>query len=374
MSAFGVAWDTWLFYSVLGFVFCLLTMKWSSIPTGIYFLGGLIYVFAKISKASVFGVSEAEWKNSEYWKEVRIYLIGGQLFLSVLLGVIHEIAFKKKSKSETEQETSKPLILEETSSVNSSQVTDSSKVNTEIKDDSEHQSVKSYSGSNWYLAESKSKRLRQIVFEISEDMIQETKLGSLILAAKYNNLMEKGWATGFFRLDGDRGPFLLVRADEFSEEIRKSKIKLGISFFRMDVGGLFGIYVHVDSEKLRKVRDNPNVYFEIAYGLDESGSVDLMTDFLSKDKLELILADKNDRSSYNIIDTSGGGFKSSVTPLCKYDITISLDENSKKLLNDELNELKKYHSSIPSGRRNFQTSVQQLWNVMPEMDNPILDK
>lgn len=375
MSAFGVAWDTWLFYSVLGFIFCLITMKWSSIPTGIYFVGGLIYVFAKISNASVFDVTEAEWKNSEYWKEVRMYLFGGQLFLSVLLGVIHEIVFKKKGKpSEEQQVTLNPSISGETSSVSPAQVTDSQKVKTEIKDNSEHQPVKIQSGSNWYFAESKSKGLRQIVFDISEDMIQETKLGSLILAAKYNNLMEKGWATGFFRLDGDRGPFLLVRADEFADEIRKSKIKLGISFFRMDAGGLFGIYVHVDSEKLRKVRDNPNVYFEIAYGLDESGSVELMTDFLSKDKLELILADKNDRSSFKSIDISSGGFKSSVTPLCKYDITISLDENSKKLLNDELKELKKYHSSISSGKRNFQASVQQLWNVMPETDNPILDK
>lgn len=240
------------------------------------------------------------------------------------------------------------------------------------EDSTTDKSSESLSGTNWYFAENKSKGLRQIVFDISEDMIKETKFGSLILAAKYRNLMEKGWATGFFRLEGDRGPFLLVRADDFAEEIRKSKIKLGISYFRMDAGGLFGIYVYVDSEKLRKERDNPNVYFEIAYGLDESGSVDLMTDFLNKDQLELILADKNDRSSYNFIDTSSGGFKSSVAPLCKYDITISLDENSKKILNDELKDLKNYHSSVHSGKRNFQASVQQLWNVMPEMDNPIL--
>jgi len=237
-----------------------------------------------------------------------------------------------------------------------------------------HKSSLSLSGSNWYFAENKSKGLRQMIFDISEDMIQETKFGSLILAAKYKNLMEKGWATGFFRLDGDRGPYLLVRADNFVEEIRKSKMKLGISFFRMDSGGLFGIYVHVDSDNLRKERDNPNVYFEIAYGLDESGSVDLMTDFLKNDQLELTLADKNDRSSQSIYDPSGGGFISMTPPLSKYDISISLDENCKKILNDELKELKKYHSSIPSGSRNFQSSVQQLWNIMPETDNPILSK
>ncbi len=233
-------------------------------------------------------------------------------------------------------------------------------------------SYESPANSNWYFSENKSKGLRQIVFDISEDMIQETKFSSLILAAKYKNLIEKGWATGFFRLDGDRGPYLLVRADNFVEEIRKSKIKLGISFFRMDAGGLFGIYVHVDSDKLKKVRDNPNVYFEIAYGLDESGSVDLMTDFLKKDQLELIFADKSNRTQHIIIDQSNSEKVSD--PLCKYDITISLDENCKKILNYELKDLKKYHSSILTGRRNFQTSVQQLWNVMPETDNPILYK
>ncbi|MBK6504534.1 MAG: hypothetical protein IPG02_02435 [Ignavibacteria bacterium] len=131
-------------------------------------------------------------------------------------------------------------------------VTSISPISGKTSSVSHSQETEIQSGSNWYFAENKSKGLRQVVFNISEDLIQETKLGSLILAAKYKNLAEKGWATGFFRLDGDRGPFLLVRADDYVEEIKKSKMKLGISFFRMDAGGLFGIYVHVDSDNLRK--------------------------------------------------------------------------------------------------------------------------
>jgi hypothetical protein len=254
------------------------------------------------------------------------------------------------------------------------QVTSALPISGKVSSNSHSQETEIHSGSNWYFAENKSKGLRQVVFNISEDMIKESELGSLILAAKYKNLTEKGWATGFFRLDGDRGPYLLVRADGYVEEIKKSKMKLGISFFRMGAGGLFGIYVHVDSDNLRKERDNPNVYFEIAYGLDESGSVDLMTDFLKNDQLDLILADKNDRGSQSIYDSSGGGFISMTPPLCKYDIPISLDEDCKRILNEELMDLKEYHSSTPSGRRNFQASVQQLWNIMPETDNPILSK
>lgn len=95
MSAFELAWDTWLFYSILGFVFCLITMKRIPLISGIYLVGGMIYVLTKLTRVK-FGIPELEWKSSEYWKEVRGYLIYGQLFLTVLLAIIFTVRFNKK--------------------------------------------------------------------------------------------------------------------------------------------------------------------------------------------------------------------------------------------------------------------------------------
>ena len=46
-----------------------------------------------------------------------------------------------------------------------------------------------------------------------------------------------------FKLQKNQGPFLLIRADGYSNHISKSNIFLGLSFFRMRTSGIFGVYV-----------------------------------------------------------------------------------------------------------------------------------
>jgi hypothetical protein len=82
MSPFALAWDVWLRYSLLGFIFSLWTWRRKPFISLIYVVGGVIVVFTKFSDPSAFGVTAAEWQGSEYWREVRQYLIIGQLILS----------------------------------------------------------------------------------------------------------------------------------------------------------------------------------------------------------------------------------------------------------------------------------------------------
>ncbi|MBD3342374.1 MAG: hypothetical protein GF353_24955 [Candidatus Lokiarchaeota archaeon] len=243
--------------------------------------------------------------------------------------------------------------------------------NVVIFDNNFDKQISSASEIKWYLAENRKKRLRQIVFSISPKFIVQSKLGQLILSSKYVNLIEKGWATGLFRLNSDPGPFLLVRADGYVDCIKESSINLGISFHSMESGGLFGIYISVDSSDLRIRRAN-NACFEIAYGLDENNTIKLISDFIENDHLNLILADGDNLSSYNLIDVESASINQYKLPLCKYDITIPLDENCKKILKDEFEKLRQYHSGIPIYSKNFQLSLRELWDSMPEKENPIL--
>lgn len=98
VTAFTLAWETWLFYSLMGFVFSLISWKYNPVISLIYVIGGVILVFTKYSDPSFFGVSESIWKNDEYWKDVRQYLVYGQLVLSGLVMFIEFLLIESSKK------------------------------------------------------------------------------------------------------------------------------------------------------------------------------------------------------------------------------------------------------------------------------------
>jgi len=94
MSAFETAWHAWLSYSLAGFFFSILTWRYMRFISLLYVVGGMIIVFTKYSDPATFGVTEEVWRNLEYWKEVRGYILFGQMILTVAvisieLGIDH---------------------------------------------------------------------------------------------------------------------------------------------------------------------------------------------------------------------------------------------------------------------------------------------
>jgi len=85
MTALGIAWGSFLTYSLLGFIFSLVTWRYAPIISLVYVVGGFIKVFSM--DHSTFGVTPEQW-GSEYWKDVRMYMLVGHAILSGLLMMI----------------------------------------------------------------------------------------------------------------------------------------------------------------------------------------------------------------------------------------------------------------------------------------------
>jgi|GEM_PF-6153847 len=231
-------------------------------------------------------------------------------------------------------------------------------------------------GSNWYLSEDNGKHLRQVVIEVPPTLDSEntkSQFGILMLAAKYQSLITGTWTTGLFRLDTNSGPYLMIRTDGLVEVTKNAPKKIGFSFFRMNSSGIIGIYVYIDSDHLREKGSIKHPYIEIGCGLDEQDGVQRFRDAFKNETLTLVLAGESNstHSSYN---ESTGKLENYVTPQCEHDIQLILDVNCRKTLSKELEDLCKYHRSIPSGRRDFNTGLNEMWAVMPEQDNPILQR
>ena len=77
---------------------------------------------------------------------------------------------------------------------------------------------------NWYRETSEQKNVTQIVLQAGLDLQESPKFGSLVLSSKFMPLLANTWVTGFFYLDSDPGPFIMVRADEVAHKLKGSAV------------------------------------------------------------------------------------------------------------------------------------------------------
>lgn len=208
---------------------------------------------------------------------------------------------------------------------------------------------------NWYQAESAKKSVRQVVIEIPPGLEKDSKFGMLFLAGKYLALKTNTWGAGFFRLDGEPGPFFMVRADKLVNKLRGCPMKAAFCFYRMDAGGLVTVYFHADCPAVAKHLTYPIVLFEVAHGCDQDDTKSRIRDAISRDTLHICFADGD-----------GVGINA------QYDVVVPLPSECRAILKQELEAIFSYHSSVPSNRRDFERSGQQMWAENPQGDNPIL--
>ena len=226
----------------------------------------------------------------------------------------------------------------------------------------------------WYFAEDNNKDLRQVVLCIPQGLQKESRFGTLMLSAKYRNLIESEHGTGFFRMDSDAGPFLLTRLDGYTDKLVEGSIKIAFSFFRTEYGGLVGIYIGMESRSLCEAFDKPYPFLEMINGLDERDTtVKLYDDAFSKETLVVSIADRS-MSTTSFYDENSGSFSEANSPQCVYDIDIDLPQECREVLQKELADVLSYHDNMSGYSRDFQQSVQCVYGVMPMGENPILPK
>jgi hypothetical protein len=212
-------------------------------------------------------------------------------------------------------------------------------------------------GSNWYFAQDKSRALRQVVLNADPEHKTKSRFSSracLVYPRMFSELMNASpLATGLFRLDGDPGPYLLIRTDgtfgdgaELVDFMSNSKFRVAFTFAYLPTSGLVGIFVSGGTLQMFSQKG----FLERVYGLDESETRDLIADALSKEALHLVLA-----------GDSGS----------KYDIEIPLDSSCKQLLVEEWKTVLAHHRRI--SRPDFQTAGRRLYQLMPEGSDPVFD-
>ena len=173
------------------------------------------------------------------------------------------------------------------------------------------------------------------------------------------------WVVGFFRIDDDPSPKLLIRVHDRLESALESRCKLAFTFFKTPYGGILGIYVYFDSEQLRSRLSQSHVFIEIFHGLDVQDFIQLVRSGFQQSTLTCILADNSDT-----VQISANG-ESYAAPQCRLDIPLQVDPLCTNKLCQEFDNLLEYHSKN-AGSEAYQQSINYLWQVMPEGENPIL--
>jgi hypothetical protein len=199
-------------------------------------------------------------------------------------------------------------------------------------------------GSNWYLAEDKSRSLRQVVLISDPERKTASRFSprTLTFPRVYLDLFNASpLATGFFRLDRYPGPYLLIRTDgtagdrELVDSI--GQFRVAFTFIHLPTSGLVAIFV--SSAFLQIISQKG--FLEQIYGLDDENTRALISDAINKDALQAVLA-------------GDSGWK--------YDIEIPFDSGCKQVLADEWEAILSHHRKISAP--DFEAAGRRLYELV----------
>jgi len=220
----------------------------------------------------------------------------------------------------------------------------------------------------WYSCQSAEKSVHEVVLAESNPQPVDSKFGMMMFGSKYQMLHQNVWAAGFFRMDGDSGPYLLVRADEYADRLKGQPFRVAFCFYRMRAGGLIALFVDFPKLKLSGVPSEPFVLFEMIRGIDLDDERERISDAISRDQLHICFAEGDGPG-----EDLGGGMWAGSSINASFDVMIDLDDECRQALRKEWQALLEYHDSMTSSQRDFQESIHQMQAENPLSENPILD-
>lgn len=222
---------------------------------------------------------------------------------------------------------------------------------------------------NWYAAEDKTKSVREIVIEVTDPRPVDSRFGMLILGAKYHLLRANVWVTGFFRLESDPGPYLMLRADGHAGRLKSQPFRVAFCFYRMKAGGLVAVFVDFPSLKIPGAPSAPYVLFEMIRGIDMEDERQRINDAINRPQLHMCFAEGDGPGE----DLPGGGWSGGAIN-ASYDVLADIEPECREALNREWKSLIQFHGSSSDGRRDFQASVRQMQAENPLTHNPVVDR
>jgi hypothetical protein len=165
------------------------------------------------------------------------------------------------------------------------------------------------------------------------------------------------WAAITLFMDDSSGPYVFVRAEGLIQKFRRRPMQVAFSSYRMNAGGLFSVFVHVQSPEVEAYTGNPAV-FENPHNLNQDVSLQLVEALISRDNLEVCF--------------TASGKNGPCTGY--FGVAVPLPEPCRRVLKDEWDQLLEYHRGIPVGRRSFKDCVAQMERETPIHENPILNQ
>lgn len=219
----------------------------------------------------------------------------------------------------------------------------------------------------WYFAQNEQKNVREVVFNVPIPRPIESRFGMMFLGTKYHVLRSNVWVTGLFRMDNDPGPYLLLRADGYIDQLKNESLRVAFCFYRMKAGGLFAIFVDFPELNIPDIPSSPYVLFEMIRGIDYEDVRQRIQDTINRPQIHICFAEGDGPGEHHPDGSwSGSAINAS------FDILIDIDDECREVLNREWRTLLNYHNSISSVRQNYQSSIQQMQRKNPLSQNPII--
>ncbi len=222
---------------------------------------------------------------------------------------------------------------------------------------------------NWYQSEDKSKSVREVVLDIKSPIAINPKFGMMMLGTKYHMLRSNVWIAGYFRIDGDPGPYLMVRADGHTEKLRNQSLRVAHCYYRTLSGGLYAIFVDFPAIKVSGIPSDPFVLFEMIRGIDLEDEKLRILDGINKERLHLCFCEGDGPG-----EDLGGGIWSGGPINAQYDVVVDVPPECRKVMKVEWEELLRYHHKLSPSSRSFNDSVRQMQSENPLTLNPILER
>jgi hypothetical protein len=212
------------------------------------------------------------------------------------------------------------------------------------------------SGPSWYIAQDSRKHARQIVLEIPAGCGVAPQVANLLPPGESFMFTRQPWAAIILHMPPpDDGPFIFIRAEGVTEQFKGRPIRVAYSFYRMNTGGLFTAFVHVDSPSIEKRSGNPAI-FENHQNISQADTCERIQKLIARGKIDVCF--------------TASGKNGPCTGYFGVSALISLE--CQDALHKEWKQLIEYHNSVQATHRNFQQAVGQYEQENPIQENPVL--
>jgi tetratricopeptide (TPR) repeat protein len=204
--------------------------------------------------------------------------------------------------------------------------------------------------SSWYYAKDDEKHVRQIVVKLAPETRSAPRACDVTADRAFT---APNWALTVL-LDSQSGaPVVFAKATGAIELVDHQPADVVFAFYHLDHGGVFQIFVQIDSPEVRAKFGYPFVV-EHARWLDERNDRRVIEAVIGSEKVELCFVAAGERDLF----TTSFGLTGTLAPGCR------------ERLQQEWDELRKHHDSVKS--RDFQSALKQYNEQNPMEESPVL--